>query len=398
MNNIIVSHIGARNGQYPFPFLKCFKNDIIVYLFEADKTSINEITQKNKDKYKTKVINSFIGEFEENINFKINSLPHNSSSLQTNNKSNYCLYHGEKDLTAHEAFYTMEEIEVKSTPLSKLIYEKEIEQIDFLSIDTQGTEINILRGLNKNIDEVLCIQTEINFIDLYKNQTNFYDLFKFMKENGFYLIDFFDYKKGSMTRVPIDFRDNGQLIHSDVLFFRDPESILNSNQYSEEKKCIMLIKLIFVSVINNNLDFAYYCFSLDSVKLDKYLNQPNLNLEYQFLVKKLIGLMKDNKVFPDQYKKDNYYSFIKVYSKDKKYKNNNLKLYILKLILFSLSKVSFFINIYRYIFSYKKNINLINLLYEYSLIDFAKKIKKNYKKRLFNKKIKYKIFGKTFII
>lgn len=390
MSQIKVSHIGARNGEYNFPFNQKFKNEINVYLYEADEKSIDEIIKVNENKYKTKVINKFIGEDNEKLEFNINSMPHNSSSLETNIDNNYCIYHGNKDITAKEAFDTIEKIKLNSYSLSSLIEEKEIDPIDFLSIDTQGTEINILKGLNNKIDDVLCVATEINFIDLYKNQTNSYDLIKFMRDHGFYLIDFFDSKKGSMTRIPINYRNNGQLIHSDALFFKDPKFFLNSESYNEIEKIEKNVKLIFLSIMHNNLDYAYYCYSLQKKQIRNFFQNNEIDFYYQIFVKKITRLMDLDTKYPNQYLKSEFNSFQKIYRNP----ISSKKKYLLNIIIFFLKKISFTINLYKYLFFRNEIKALCKLLNQYSFYKLSNSLKVKHRKMSLNQPRTYNIFGK----
>ena len=139
MGKIIVSHIGARNGYYPFPFNKNFKDEVTAYLYEADKNCIDEIKQINKNRYETIVINKFIGSKNGQIDFHINSCPHNSSSLETNFENNFCLYHGfDDDMTLEGAFQNIKSIKLNTFTLSSLLSSNEVPPIDSLSLDTLG--------------------------------------------------------------------------------------------------------------------------------------------------------------------------------------------------------------------------------------------------------------------
>jgi FkbM family methyltransferase len=65
------------------------------------------------------------------------------------------------------------------------------QRIDFLKLDTQGTELEILKGaanlLNNN--KISVIKTEFSIIPVYKNQCIFSELDNFLKAHGFILVD-----------------------------------------------------------------------------------------------------------------------------------------------------------------------------------------------------------------
>ena len=58
-------------------------------------------------------------------------------------------------------------------------------QVHYLKLDTQGTELDILEGLGEY--RPIIIKTEISFVPLYKDQTIFFHLAKFLYDMGYVL-------------------------------------------------------------------------------------------------------------------------------------------------------------------------------------------------------------------
>jgi FkbM family methyltransferase len=59
-----------------------------------------------------------------------------------------------------------------------------------MKLDTQGTELEILSSLSAaQFDDVLCVETEVEFVELYKDQPLFGDVDSFMRSKGFRLLD-----------------------------------------------------------------------------------------------------------------------------------------------------------------------------------------------------------------
>ena len=76
---------------------------------------------------------------------------------------------------------------VGSAPI-KTIRLDEIEQIigaDFLYIDVQGAELDVLRGAEKLFKNIAVIDLEVEFIPLYEDQPLFADVDQFMRSHGF---------------------------------------------------------------------------------------------------------------------------------------------------------------------------------------------------------------------
>ena len=61
---------------------------------------------------------------------------------------------------------------------------------DLIKLDTQGSELDILKSLSsKQLDEVICIEIEAEFIELYKNQPLFRDIDLYLSKNNFEIMD-----------------------------------------------------------------------------------------------------------------------------------------------------------------------------------------------------------------
>ena len=59
-----------------------------------------------------------------------------------------------------------------------------------MKLDTQGTELEILSSLNDaQLQEVVCVETEVEFVELYRDQPTFAGVDAFMREHGFRLLD-----------------------------------------------------------------------------------------------------------------------------------------------------------------------------------------------------------------
>lgn len=61
----------------------------------------------------------------------------------------------------------------------------EISNIDFLKIDTQGYELEVLKGMGSF--RPILLKVEVSYIQLYDNQSMFYELYKHMYDLGYIL-------------------------------------------------------------------------------------------------------------------------------------------------------------------------------------------------------------------
>ncbi len=93
---------------------------------------------------------------------------------------------------------------------------------DAIKIDTQGTELNVLKGAEESLKAALAVELEVEFVPQYQDQPLFADLDSFMRKNGFILRGL----RRSFWRTGAEqiHSDGGQIIHGDALYYR-PERI-----------------------------------------------------------------------------------------------------------------------------------------------------------------------------
>jgi FkbM family methyltransferase len=79
------------------------------------------------------------------------------------------------------------QIEVDAMTLDDWAAQEHVDHIDFMWLDMQGYELNMLKA-SKLAKKVKVIYLEVIFIEAYKGQPIYADIKKWMKENGFELI------------------------------------------------------------------------------------------------------------------------------------------------------------------------------------------------------------------
>ena len=76
-------------------------------------------------------------------------------------------------------------------------FENSDKTIDFLKIDTQGTELSILKGAKNLLEQkrINIIKLEVTTIPVYKNQVLFSEIDAFLRKLNYTLVDFITYPK-----------------------------------------------------------------------------------------------------------------------------------------------------------------------------------------------------------
>jgi FkbM family methyltransferase len=117
---------------------------------------------------------------EKEIDFFLTESPFCSSAL-------------EPDMTALSAWpfqklFTVErKVRLKAVQLMDALREAGIDRIDWLKIDTQGTDLRIFRSLPKTIqDNVLVAEFEPGILDAYKGEDKLFDVMNYMHD-GFFM-------------------------------------------------------------------------------------------------------------------------------------------------------------------------------------------------------------------
>lgn len=99
----------------------------------------------------------------------------------------------------------------------------ELSGCDFLKIDVQGAELDVLHGASRTLTNTLVVETEVEFVPLYENQPLFAEVDQAMRAAGFKLYNF----RGIATRTfaPLHRKQadpfSGQALWSDAIYFRD---------------------------------------------------------------------------------------------------------------------------------------------------------------------------------
>lgn len=90
-----------------------------------------------------------------------------------------------------------------------------IPQIDILKIDTQGSDLHVLKGADDMLSSgrVTWIYVEMHFVHLYEGQCYFHDVYNFLREKNYQLFRFYGDKYSSDGRL---MWLNGIFRHSDV--------------------------------------------------------------------------------------------------------------------------------------------------------------------------------------
>jgi FkbM family methyltransferase len=89
---------------------------------------------------------------------------------------------------------------------------KKLDKNIFLKIDTQGYELEVLKGAERTLELITALVVEVSLVKLYENQPHWLDIVNFLKERNFVI--------WSVDRVMGDVK-TGETYQLDIIFVKD---------------------------------------------------------------------------------------------------------------------------------------------------------------------------------
>lgn len=179
--------------------------------FEPDERSRNAISN-NEYHFKTyQILPYALAADKRSANFNLCRKPQVSS-----------LYEPKVDFLVRflnaERFDIKEKLSIDCVSLDSI----GVSDIDFLKIDIQGAEDDVLQGASTGLSSTLGLELEVEFIELYKDQPLFGDVCKTLSQYDLEFIDFVNLARWERNA----FNGYGQCVFGDALFLKSPESMI----------------------------------------------------------------------------------------------------------------------------------------------------------------------------
>lgn len=197
LNDIkVVFDVGANIGQSRNVYLKKFPSSKI-FSFEPIKSTFKTLKESNPDVDKAFSFNLALGETNEKIKIPLQEKStQNSLSKRRNENSNPLL--------------NLEEVQVDT--LDNIVEKIDIDNIDFLKIDTEGFEMEVLKGASNFLKskKVRFILLELG-IKSHPRTTFYNSIQEYLSHFGYDVIGFYKQSQSLYTKGRF-------LMHCDVLF------------------------------------------------------------------------------------------------------------------------------------------------------------------------------------
>ena len=223
---IISLDVGAQGGFNSDKFFpskyNCFFKDILIEPInsEAEKLKhnkfiINKGLWSKKEKKKLNIFENRLG----------------SSSMYEPDEELFDLHDLKKK--DYENYKVTSSVEIECDTLTNQLKELEINKLDYLKIDTQGAELEILKGIGEY--RPLLIKVEAHFFSMYKNVPSWNKLVSFLYDLNYTLIDFKGIGSHS-TRIPAE---------ADLIFIPNFNNKIGKKLILDNKDKFISLMLIF---------------------------------------------------------------------------------------------------------------------------------------------------------
>ena len=239
---IVALDVGAQGGFNENIFPKKYNDFFSPIMVEPIKDEADKLKKENY-----KVISK--GLWSNNCVKKLYIMKKRlgSSSLYKPNKDAYALYDLKKK--NYPSFEVSNEIDIECTTIKESLNNLNIKKLDFLKIDTQGAEIEILKGLGNYLP--LLLKIEVQIVPMYENIPDWSELINHLYKLNYMTCEWEEIGNHA-THSPVEM---------DMLFIPNYLNLTGKELIMSRKKKFISLMLIFgqiklLQIISTKLNFS----------------------------------------------------------------------------------------------------------------------------------------------
>lgn len=171
-----------------------------------------------------------------------------------------------------ETYYVLDgTAEVPTTTADAAAQEYGFGDAAFFKLDVQGAELEILQGSQALLrDALVALRVEVSFLPIYRNQPLFAEIDQALRQHDFFPMKFLElhpWRRSSKAKLPALAEGSfpyseGQMIHGDVLYLRNPESLDDTDDRAVER----LLRAALLALTYGFVDHAMAIFNRTPVR------------------------------------------------------------------------------------------------------------------------------------
>lgn len=244
---------GARYGMHPS--WRGFNAPLQYYAFEPDAKEAERLRQQSQPPG-FEVVNEALDSKNGERDLRITKHRGYSSFLKVDPDSDWFGKHrpGEGDLESIQ--------KVKTCTVDGFSREHGV-GIDFLKLDTEGTELAVLKGATEQLRlHTMGIRASVNFLAQYKEQALFHDIHSYLISTGFFLVNLDYFGRGlprfRLFRNPepqdLDNERYGVLIASDGVWLLEYQRVVDRLKRQPDALAYATLKYAYFCILNHARD------------------------------------------------------------------------------------------------------------------------------------------------
>ena len=247
----VIVDIGASGGKLP-DNLETLDRHFRVVGFEPFREAYDNLMRVPSDnRY---YINKALYKEKAEIDFYVTKKPTGSSLLEPNMAFLDRFHNASR-------YEVTKSLKVEADTLDNQLHEHGIDDVDFVKLDTQGSELFVLQGSERTLQRTFGVKIEVEFAEMYRNQPLFSDVDAFLRSRGFMLFDlqrvFWQFKRGiGLGRA--EGLNKGPLIYGDAIYFKGFDAIRSIIDAIPERadKRSKGLKMLSLALMYGYRDFA----------------------------------------------------------------------------------------------------------------------------------------------
>lgn len=288
---VIDGGCGLEAGSYGS--IDSLENDILfTYGFDVDSKEVDRLNDEaNKNNIGRRVFPVGLWSKKGNIPIYFTKSPGGTSAYIPNIGLTKRWQYGNGD-NLGEMLKIESTHNVKVDTLDNWKNDNNIMAVDFIKLNIQGSEFEVLKGSISILDEVVGLQVELSFEDTYLEAPKFADIDPYLRKNGFIFFGMLSGNYVARRDSPVKFPliPSGdwhwparQLFEGHFVYFRDP--IRSKSKISTSP--LKILKLAILAELYGQIEYAFELLFWLSKNLD---NENSIDVE---AIDEIIAIGKD---------------------------------------------------------------------------------------------------------